>query len=246
MFLKTLKQFIPATALSCMFLVAGCHKKAPLPPPPPPPPAAASPTATLNANPTAIEPGQATTLDWKTTDADQVSISDIGTVPTAGTHSVTPAASTTYTLTAKGPGGSTQATVRVTVNAPPPPPPPTTSSLSEDELFAQSVGDIYFNYDRYTLRPEDASIVEKDASFLSQHPNMNIVIEGHCDDRGSEEYNLALGQSRADSMKKALVSAGIPASRIRAITYGKEKPFCTEETDACWQQNRRDHLTLAH
>jgi peptidoglycan-associated lipoprotein len=135
--------------------------------------------------------------------------------------------------------------VRVTVNQPPPPP-PTTSSLSEDELFAQNVSDIYFNYDRYNLRPEDAPIVEKDANFLSQHPNMNIVIEGHCDDRGSEEYNLALGQSRADSFKKALISAGINAGRIKAITYGKEKPFCTEDTDACWQQNRRDHLTLAH
>jgi peptidoglycan-associated lipoprotein len=155
-----------------------------------------------------------------------------------------PAASTTYTLTAKGAGGSTQTTVRITVNPPPPPPP--APGLSEDELFAQNVSDIYFNYDRYTLRPEDAPIVEKDASFLSQHPNMNIVIEGHCDDRGSEEYNLALGQSRADSFKKALVGAGINASRIKAITYGKEKPFCTEDNDACWQQNRRDHLALAH
>ncbi len=242
---KTLKQFVTAASLSCLILVAGCHKKAPLAPPPPPPPAAPAPTAALNANPTAIEAGQSSTLDWKTTDADQVSISDLGTVPTAGTHSVAPAASTTYTLTAKGPGGSTQATVRVTVNQPPPPP-PTTSSLSEDELFAQNVSDIYFNYDRYNLRPEDAPIVEKDANFLSQHPNMNIVIEGHCDDRGSEEYNLALGQSRADSFKKALISAGINAGRIKAITYGKEKPFCTEDTDACWQQNRRDHLTLAH
>ena len=245
MFLKTLKPFLAATSLSCIFLVAGCHKKAPLPPPPPPPPAAAAPTATLNASPTAIEPGQSSTLDWQTTDADQVSISDLGTVPTAGTHSVAPRESTTYTLTAKGPGGSTQSTVRVTVSAPPPPQ-PVASTLSEDELFAQSVSDIYFNYDRYTLRPEDAPIVVKDANFLSQHANMNIVIEGHCDDRGSEEYNLALGQSRADSMKKALVAAGINASRIKAITYGKEKPFCTEDTDACWQQNRRDHLALAH
>jgi peptidoglycan-associated lipoprotein len=156
-----------------------------------------------------------------------------------------PTTSTTYTLTAKGAGGSTQTTVRVTVNQPPPPP-PTASNLSEDELFAQNVSDIYFNYDRYDLRPEDAAIVEKDANFLAQHGNMNIVIEGHCDDRGSEEYNLALGQSRADSLKKALISAGINAGRIKAITYGKEKPFCTEDTDACWQQNRRDHLALAH
>jgi len=243
---KILKQLLPACTLSCLILVAGCHKKAPLTPPPPPPAAAApTPTATLTANPTAIEPGQSSTLDWKTTDADQVSISDVGSVPTVGTHSVMPTTSTTYTLTAKGAGGSTQTTVRVTVNQPPPPP-PTASNLSEDELFAQNVSDIYFNYDRYDLRPEDAAIVEKDANFLAQHGNMNIVIEGHCDDRGSEEYNLALGQSRADSLKKALISAGINAGRIKAITYGKEKPFCTEDTDACWQQNRRDHLALAH
>jgi peptidoglycan-associated lipoprotein len=73
---------------------------------------------------------------------------------------------------------------------------------------------------------------------------MKTLIEGHCDDRGSEEYNLALGESRAETMKKALVTAGVDASRARTISYGKEKPFCTEETDSCWQQNRRDHLKL--
>jgi peptidoglycan-associated lipoprotein len=76
------------------------------------------------------------------------------------------------------------------------------------------------------------------------HPNVKILIGGYCDERGSNEYNLALGQNRADAAKKALVNAGMDASRIRVISYGKEKPFCTESTEACWQQNRRAGFTL--
>ena len=73
---------------------------------------------------------------------------------------------------------------------------------------------------------------------------MKLVIGGHCDERGSAEYNVALGQNRGESLQKALVSDGVAASRIRVVSYGKEKPFCTESTEQCWQQNRRDHLTL--
>jgi len=73
---------------------------------------------------------------------------------------------------------------------------------------------------------------------------MKIVIGGHCDERGSAEYNIALGQNRAISLQKALLDQGLPASRIRVVSYGKEKPFCSESTEECYQQNRRDHLTL--
>jgi peptidoglycan-associated lipoprotein len=84
--------------------------------------------------------------------------------------------------------------------------------------------------------------VQSDAQFLAQHGGINITIEGHCDERGSTDYNLALGDQRAGAVKSALVSAGVNASRIKTISYGKEKPFCNESNEACWQQNRRGHL----
>ena len=116
--------------------------------------------------------------------------------------------------------------------------------MTEEQMFEQNVHDVYFSYDKYTLRPQDSTVVEEDAAFLQKYPDMKLVIEGHCDERGSEEYNIALGQNRAESLQKALVSDGIAANRIRTISLGKEKPFCTESNEQCWQENRRDHLKL--
>jgi peptidoglycan-associated lipoprotein len=116
--------------------------------------------------------------------------------------------------------------------------------MTEAELFAQNVRDVYFDYDKYALRAGDETTAERDAAFLKSHPGMKVVIEGHCDDRGSEEYNLALGENRAESLKKALVEDGVDASRVRIISDGEEKPFCHDETESCWQANRRDHLRL--
>ena len=79
---------------------------------------------------------------------------------------------------------------------------------------------------------------------MKSHPGWKILIEGHCDDRGSAEYNISLGDNRAQSLRKALTDDGVEASRIRVISYGKEKPFCTDDNEECWQQNRRDHLKL--
>jgi peptidoglycan-associated lipoprotein len=144
-------------------------------------------------------------------------------------------------LTAKGAGGTQTATTRVTVNTPPPPPPPQ-PSVTDEQLFSQNVKDVYFDYDKYDIRADQANLIQQDAQFLNQHPNMNFTIEGHCDERGSTEYNLALGDNRANAVKNALVSAGVNAGRIKTISYGKEKPFCTESNEACWQQNRRGHF----
>ena len=123
-----------------------------------------------------------------------------------------------------------------TVQAPP------TPSPSEEDLFGQSVKDVYFDYDKADLRPDQQAAIQADAQFLNQHPNINFTVEGHCDSRGSTEYNLALGDQRASSVKSALVAAGVSASRIKTISYGKEKPFCMEENEQCWQQNRRGHF----
>lgn len=184
-----------------------------------------------------------TTLTWQTTNATDVSIDGIGAVQPNGSQQVTPTDSTTYHLAAKGAGGTQEATARVTVNAPPPPPPPA-ASLTDEDLFARNVKDVYFDYDSEAIRPDQQSSVQGDAQFLGQHPSMQITVEGHCDERGSTEYNLALGDRRANSVKNALTAAGVNVSRIKTISYGKEKPFCTESNETCWQQNRRGHFAL--
>ena len=235
-----MKWIMVVFALGAIMTLGACKKKvAPPPPPPPPPPAA--PTASLTANPNTIEKGHSTTLTWETTNATDVNIDGIGPVQPSGSQEVTPTDSTTYRLTAKGPGGTQEATARVTVTTPPPPPPPKPSA-TEEELFAQNVKDIFFDYDKYDIRPDQVGAVQADARFLNQHPNINFTIEGHCDERGSTEYNLALGDNRANAVKNALAQAGVNASRIKTISYGKEKPFCTESNEQCWQQNRRGHF----
>jgi peptidoglycan-associated lipoprotein len=145
-------------------------------------------------------------------------------------------------LIAKGAGGTQEATARLTVTQTAPPPTQPTGSLSEQDLFNQSIKDVYFDYDKADVRGDQQSSVQADAQFLNQHASVNFTIEGHCDERGSTEYNLALGDQRASAVKSALTSAGISANRIKTISYGKEKPFCTESNEACWQQNRRGHL----
>lgn len=228
-------------AVSATLLLGACHKKAVPPAPPAPAPAPAKPTATLTATPSDIHAGQSAKLTWSTENATTVSIDALGGVAPSGSQSVTPSASTTYTLTATGPGGSAQATARVTVAVPPPPAP---AGPSDAELFNRSIKDIYFNYDRFDIRDTDAPALKADADFLLAHPSINFVIAGHCDERGSEDYNMALGSSRADSVKTALVKYGVPLSRIKTISYGKEKPFCTDSNESCWQQNRRAHFSM--
>lgn len=241
-----LKALPVAVCLVAIIVLGGCHKKAVAPPPPPPPAPAPAPmpTANIRATPSVIDQGQTATLAWSTTNATSAEISGIGTVATSGSQSVSPTRSATFTLTAKGPGGSVEATARITVNPPTPKPAPLPPSMTDEQLFEQNVHDVYFDYDKADLRPQDATVAEQDAAFLGMHPDMKFVIEGHCDERGSAEYNLALGQLRAQSLQKALVTDGVPASRIRIISYGKEKPFCSESNEQCWQQNRRDHLRL--
>jgi peptidoglycan-associated lipoprotein len=171
-----------------------------------------------------------------------VGIDGIGPVDTSGSRQVTPADSTTYHLIAKGAGGTQEATARVTVNPTAEAPPPTTSNATEEELFRQNVKDIYFDYDKYDIRAAEQGALQGDAQFLQQHPNIHITIEGHCDERGSTEYNLALGTNRADTVKNALIQAGVSGDRIKVFSYGKEKPSCTESNESCWQQNRRGHF----
>jgi peptidoglycan-associated lipoprotein len=238
---KTLKSAATVVALAAIMMLGACHKKT-APPPPPPPPPAASPTASISVSPDTIQTGQSATLTWQTSNATDVSIDGIGAVQPSGSQQVSPSDSATYHLTAKGAGGSQEASTRLTVTQPPPPPPTQAPTTTEADLFAQSIKDVYFDYDKADVRPDQQASVQADAQFLNQHSGITFTIEGHCDERGSTEYNLALGDQRASAVKSALIAAGVNASRIKTISYGKEKPFCSESNEACWQQNRRGHF----
>ena len=233
------------SATLLLVLVAGCKKKevtAP-PPPPPPPPAAAKPTVSLSANPTSLNKGDSTTLSWTSTDATQLTISpEVGAVTAQGSTKVTPSDSTTYTITASGPGGSADSSVRVTVAAPPPPPPPAPAGPTIDELFLRDVKDAYFDFNKADIRADARQALGQTADFLKAHPEVKATIEGHCDERGSTEYNLVLGDRRAAAVKNYLVQLGISADRLNTVSFGKEKPFCSESNETCWQTNRRGHF----
>jgi len=231
-------------ALFALVLLAGCKKKPVAPPPtPPPPPAPAAPTATLRANPSVIEQGQSTTLSWNSTNATELRLSPApGSVGPQGSTTIAPDRSTTYTLVATGPGGTAEASARVTVNAPPPPPPP--ARMSMEEAFAQRVRDAHFDFDKADVRPDARVALTQNAEFLREYAQARVLIEGHCDERGSTEYNIGLGDRRANAARDFLVSLGISADRVQMVSYGKERPVCTESNEDCWQRNRRAHFVL--
>jgi peptidoglycan-associated lipoprotein len=102
--------------------------------------------------------------------------------------------------------------------------------------------DVYFNFDKSNIRPADAKILDASATYLKANPNQLVLIEGHCDERGTVEYNLALGERRAKAAMNYLVAKGIDASRFTPISYGKERPVCSEKTEACWRLNRHDRF----
>jgi peptidoglycan-associated lipoprotein len=237
------KRMVSFVAVATLVAAAGCHKKAAAPPPPPPPTQTSpEPTATITVNPSTIDAGGSAVLAWRTTDATEISIDGLGTVKAYGTQNVSPTESTTYHLVARGPGGSTDATARLTVNTPPQA--QAAPETIDEQTFEQNVKPAFFDYDSYDIRPDAQTVLAQDAAYLTQHPALKIVVGGYCDDRGSAEYNLALGENRANSAKQSLVSAGIAADRIRTVSYGKEKQFCTEQNESCWQQNRRAGFSL--
>lgn len=226
-----------------------------------PAPAAAAPVvAQFSAEPTSILIGQSSTLRWQVTgDTSSVTIDQtIGTVQNTGNRRVFPSQSTTYTLTATGAGGTTTGTATVSVSEAPGPPPSTggagmgvpraaTGGGTFEQRILASVQDVYFDYDQSEVRGDSQAVLTQDATalkaVLADFPNAIIMVEGHCDERGSAEYNLGLGDRRASSAKDFLVQLGVPADRIRTISYGKERPQCTESNEQCWQKNRRVHFS---
>jgi peptidoglycan-associated lipoprotein len=233
--------------LTFVAVLNGCKKQvaatAPAQAPAPPP----APTVTLSASPSSISPGQQVTLSWSSTNATDLDLQPgVGKVSPQGSTPVNPTQSTTFTITATGAGGSTTASAHVDVAAAPQAEAPSGPEASVSELFAQNVRDAFFDLDKSDIRDDARAALTKDAEFLRSYPQVRVSIEGHCDERGSTEYNLGLGQRRAEAAKNYLVSLGISADRMETVSWGKERPFCTEHTEECWQQNRRAHFVLAH
>ena len=129
--------------------------------------------------------------------------------------------------------------------APPPPvaqPAPVTSSIipGSAEDFRVNVGDtVHFAFDQYNVEENDKAILSRQAAWLAKYPSVRVTVEGHCDERGTREYNLALGARRANAVKEFLVSQGVSTARLETVSYGKERPICTQSDEACWAQNRR-------
>jgi len=121
---------------------------------------------------------------------------------------------------------------------------PTARPAPSEFTSVADLKDIHFDFDKYDIRPGDAKTLDGNAGWLKSNPNHLVLIEGHCDERGTNEYNLALGERRAKSTMNYLVSQGVQASRITIISYGEERPTCTQKTEECWAQKRRAHLLV--
>jgi peptidoglycan-associated lipoprotein len=256
------KIVVLALAIWLVAFAVGCKKKTPPPPPPPapapvvvtPPPPPPAPTVVqFTADPASIQRGQSATLQWQVSgQATSVSINQsIGTVQNTGSQRVSPDDSTTWTLTATGPGGSNTARATVNVTAPPPPPPPPAPPAPRpptiEQRLSSDVQDAFFDYDKSDVRADARDALTRDASalksILADFPNATIVVEGHCDERGSAEYNTGLSDRRGGSAKEFLVQLGVPADKLRPVGFGKERPQCTESSEACYQKNRRVHFS---
>lgn len=133
-----------------------------------------------------------------------------------------------------------------------PAPAPTPAPRGDDVMSADIselnrrgyLKDAFFDYNQATMRDDARTALSSDAEWLKRYGSVQILVEGHCDERGTTEYNLALGDRRANAVKEYLGSLGVDASRVRTVSYGKERPFCTEATEECWQSNRRGHLVI--
>ncbi|MEE2840287.1 MAG: peptidoglycan-associated lipoprotein Pal [Acidobacteriota bacterium] len=208
---------------------------------------APAPTVTISALPTTIERRDPTTLTWQSTDASSLVIdSGVGNVDQSGSMVVAPLESTTYTATATGPGGDTKSSTRVTVA-----PRSNDASLTSTDLERLQraidegqVEPIFFAYDKAQLTAEARETLEANARVFRQYERVSVIIEGHCDERGTEEYNLALGDRRAQAVKNYLVGLGIPGSRLETISFGEERPFSPDHTEAAFRQNRRAHFVV--
>ena len=251
-----MNKLLCATVGAVCLIAAGCAKKVAVKPAPPPAAvqqAKAStpekPTISLfAASPGTIDSGGQTTLRWTVEHANNVRIAPaLGVVQESGSRGVFPSTDTVYTLTATGPGGTASASASVSILAHTASRMPDQATKMQIQELLNRIQDAYFDYDKHNIRPDAQTALVADAKtlgeILKQYPDYKLTVQGYCDERGSEEYNLALGDKRADQAKEYLASLGVPGSQLKTISYGKEKLLCSEHDEACWQKNRRAHIT---
>jgi len=247
-------------AVSALLVAGGCKRgRAPLsysvvPPQPKTvePPPLAPPTAELRVEPSSIERGQKAVLRWSAENAREAWLDpEIGGVETQGEREIQAFSDTTYKLTVWGPGGETSVTARLRVT---PAPPPRIDQTREGQRqrfvdVVSNIDDVFFGYDESQIRPDSARQLESNAAALrnlfADIPFGKVRIEGHCDERGTSEYNLALGDGRARAVLEYLTNLGLPAARFELVSYGKEQPQCFESNERCWSRNRRAHFAPA-
>jgi peptidoglycan-associated lipoprotein len=160
--------------------------------------------------------------------------------PTGATTSTGPTSSTGTQPSMLAPPSTGPATPAAEPTTATPAARPVPSEFRADD----NLKDVFFDFDKYDIRPGDAKALDGNASWLKSNPNHLVLIEGHCDERGTNEYNLALGERRAKSTMNYLVSQGVQASRITIISYGEERPVCTQKSEECWAKNRRAHFLV--
>jgi peptidoglycan-associated lipoprotein len=235
-----------------LLTAAGCHKNNTPPPPAAetaPEVTAVAPTASLTADPLAIDLGQSVVLNWRTTKATSVSIDGIGEVPVNGTQTVSPSSSTNFHLIAKGDGGTSRSQrsrhgsrPRNSQQRSADAERPGGDMGSDAEPSTQNVADVFFDYDSYDAAPRRrTAAITAAAAYLNAHPAIKVLIGGYCDDRGSAEYNITLGENRANAAKTALISAGVVSGLASASSAtARSASSAPKRSEACWQQNRRD------
>ena len=251
-----MNKLLCATVGAVCLIAAGCSKKLAVEPAPTPATTqqakAAAPEkpviSLFAASPGSIDKGGQTTLRWVVEHADNVRIAPaLGAVQESGSRAVFPATDTVYTLTAAGPGGSANATASVSILVHSASKMPDQATRNRIQDLLNRIQDAYFDYNQHDIRPDAQAALVADAKtlgeILQQYPDYKLTVQGYCDERGSEEYNLALGDKRATQAKEYLASLGVPGAQLQTISYGKEKQLCSEHDEECWQQNRRAHIT---
>ena len=250
-----------------VLIASACSKKTPIPPPPPPAAAAGSTNngasgggsgrpviAEFTVEPSSIEIGQSAVLRWNVTGSTNVAIDHgIGTVPASGTSRQTPANTTTYLLTATGAVGDTTATATVTVTGPVAPPPAprnnTGGNIGTLEKRVQSdLRDVLFDYDSNNIRDDARAALTGDADALKRifadFPNASVNVEGHCDERGSAEYNLGLDDRRASEAKKYLLGIGVGKDKVETLSKGSEEAKKNADEASMTKDRRVDVVVL--
>ena len=242
-----------------LILFPACKKKAPdvrpsLPAPTrngapdPDLPPAPAPTVSLTASPGSIERGEQSTLKWSSEDGMSLLIDNgIGNVRPAGEIIVSPSQSTTYSATVKGRGGEAKASTRITVLEPHTVPIVSTDAMQLGDLIEQgTVKTVHFAYDKAQLNADAKATLQQNALYFRQYPDVNFVVEGHCDERGSEEYNLALGDRRAIAVRDYLIQLGLERGRMQSVSFGEELPLDTSKSEKAFARNRRAQFSLAN